>query len=47
MAYLQGVKDYTAALENPDRHPEVVPMLAKHTPIDTPEKLKARYPWWT
>jgi NitT/TauT family transport system substrate-binding protein len=46
MAYMQGVRDYTEALENPDAHKDVLPMLAKNTTLDTPDKLTTLHPWW-
>ena len=46
MAYMQGVRDYNEALEDPDAHPEILPMLAKNTTLDSPDKLTSLHPWW-
>lgn len=45
-AYLQGIRDYNAAQEAPQDHADELAMLAKHTVLDTPEKLLDLHPWW-
>ncbi len=46
MAYLQGVKEFNAAAQAPDKHPEIVNILAKNTALNKPELVKAIAPNW-
>jgi NitT/TauT family transport system substrate-binding protein len=46
MAYLQGVKEFNAAAEAPDKHPDIVEILAKNTALNRPELVKAIAPNW-
>ena len=47
MAYLQGVKEFNAAATAPDKHPEVLEILAKNTFLNKPELVKAIAPHWS
>src|SRR5579859_700725 len=47
MAYLQGVKEFNAAATAPDKHPDIVEMLAKNTFLGKPEVVKAIAPHWS
>ena len=47
MAYLQGVKEFNAAAINPDKHPDIVEMLAKRTALQKPELVRAIAPHWS
>jgi NitT/TauT family transport system substrate-binding protein len=47
MAYLQGVKEFNAAATAPDKHPDVVDLLAKNTFLDKPAIIKAIAPHWS
>ena len=47
MAYLEGVKEFDAAANAPDKYPEVLGFLAKNTFLDKPELLKAIAPHWS
>ena len=47
MAYLQGAKEFNAAAGAPDKHPEILEILAKHTILNRPELLKAIAPHWS
>ena len=47
MAYLQGVKEFNAAATAPDKHPDVVDILAKNTFLDKPALIKAIAPHWS
>lgn len=47
MAYLQGVKEFNAAAAAPDRHREIVDILAKNTALNKPELVKAIAPFWS
>lgn len=47
MAYLQGVKEFNAAAADPDKHPEIIQILAKTTALDKPEVVKAIAPNWS
>jgi len=47
MAYLQGVKEFNAAAAAPDKHPEIVAILAKSTAINKPDLVKAIAPNWS
>lgn len=46
MAYLQGAKEFNAAAANPDKHPEILDILAKTT-MQKPETLKEIAPNWS
>jgi len=46
MAYLQGVKEFNAAAQAPDKHPDIVEILAKNTALNRPELVKAIAPNW-
>jgi NitT/TauT family transport system substrate-binding protein len=46
MAYLQGIKEFNAAAQNPEKYPEIVGILAKNTTIDKPELVKSIAPHW-
>jgi NitT/TauT family transport system substrate-binding protein len=46
MAYLQGVKEFNAAAQTPDKHPDIVEILAKNTALNRPELVKAIAPNW-
>ncbi len=46
MAYLQGVKEFNAAAQAPDKYPEIVNILAKNTALNRPELVKAIAPNW-
>jgi NitT/TauT family transport system substrate-binding protein len=47
MAYLQGVKEFDAAVTAPDQHPDIVDILAKHTALQKPELVRAIAPHWS
>jgi NitT/TauT family transport system substrate-binding protein len=47
MAYLQGVKEFNAAALAPDKHPDVVEILARTTALNKPELIKAIAPHWS
>jgi NitT/TauT family transport system substrate-binding protein len=46
MAYLQAAKEFNAAAAAPDKHPEIVDILAKNTALNKPELVKAIAPNW-
>jgi NitT/TauT family transport system substrate-binding protein len=46
MAYLQGVKEFNAASQAPDKHPDIVEILAKNTALNRPELVKGIAPNW-
>ena len=46
MAYLQGVKEFNAAAAAPDKHPDIVDILANNTALNKPELVKAIAPHW-
>jgi len=46
MAYLQGVKEFNAAAQAPDKYPDIVEILAKNTALNRPELVKAIVPNW-
>jgi NitT/TauT family transport system substrate-binding protein len=45
-AYLQGAKEFNAAAAAPDKHPEIIDILAKNTALNRPELVKAIAPNW-
>src|SRR5215471_6671182 len=47
MAYLQGIKEFNAAAQAPDKHPDVVDILARTTALNKPELIKAIAPHWS
>src|SRR3569623_437355 len=47
MAYLQGVKEFKAAITAPDKHPDIVDILAKRTALQQPELVRAIAPHWS
>lgn len=47
MAYLQGAKEFNAAAAAPDKHPDIVDILAKTTALQKPETVKAIAPNWS
>ncbi len=47
MAYLQGVKEFNAAAADPDKHRDIVEILAKNTALNKPELVKAIAPHWS
>lgn len=47
MAFLQGVKEFDAAAAEPDKHPDIVEILAKNTALNKPELVKAIAPHWS
>jgi NitT/TauT family transport system substrate-binding protein len=46
MGYLQGVKEFNAAAGDPDRHQDIVDILARNTALNKPELVKAIAPNW-
>jgi len=47
MAYLQGVKEFDAAVMAPDKHHDIIDILAKRTALQKPELVKAIAPHWS
>jgi NitT/TauT family transport system substrate-binding protein len=47
MAYLHAVKEFNAAAVAPDKHPDVLEILAKNTALNKPELIKAIAPHWS
>jgi NitT/TauT family transport system substrate-binding protein len=47
MAYLQGVKEFDAAVIAPDKHTDIVDILAKRTALQKPELVRAIAPHWS
>ncbi len=47
MAYLQGVKEFNAAAAAPDKHMDIVDILARTTALNKPELVKAIAPHWS
>jgi NitT/TauT family transport system substrate-binding protein len=47
MAYLQGAKEFNAAAADPDKHSDIVDILAKTTALQKPETVKAIAPNWS
>jgi NitT/TauT family transport system substrate-binding protein len=46
MAYLQAAKEFNAAAKEPDKHSEIIDILAKNTALNRPELVKAIAPNW-
>jgi len=47
MAYLHAAKEFNAAAQAPDKHADVVEILAKNTALNKPELVKAIAPHWS
>ena len=47
VAYLHAVKEFNAAALAPDKHADVVEILAKNTALNKPELVKAIAPHWS
>jgi NitT/TauT family transport system substrate-binding protein len=47
MAYLQGVKEFNAAASAPDKHMDIVELLARTTALNKPELVKSIAPHWS
>ena len=47
IAYLQGVKELNAAAVAPDKHPDIVAILAKNTAINNPDLIRTIAPNWS
>src|SRR3954447_1738728 len=47
MAYLHAAKEFNAAAAEPDKHMDVVELLAKNTALNKPELVKAIAPHWS
>jgi NitT/TauT family transport system substrate-binding protein len=47
MAFLQGAKEFNAAALAPDKHPEIVEILAKRTALQDPAVIRAIAPHWS
>src|SRR5581483_1266939 len=47
MAFLQGAKEFNAAAAEPDKHPDIVEILAKRTALQKPELVRAIAPHWS
>jgi NitT/TauT family transport system substrate-binding protein len=47
MAYLHAAKEFNAAAQAPDKHMDVVELLAKNTALNKPELVKRIAPHWS
>jgi NitT/TauT family transport system substrate-binding protein len=47
MAYLHAAKEFNAAAQAPDKHADIVELLAKNTALNKPELVKAIAPHWS
>jgi NitT/TauT family transport system substrate-binding protein len=47
MAYLHAVKEFNAAAKAPDKHPDIVDILAKNTALNRPELVRSIAPNWS
>jgi NitT/TauT family transport system substrate-binding protein len=47
MAYMQGTKEFNAAAAAPDKHPDIVDILAKSTTLKNPAVIRAIAPNWS
>jgi|PersoiStandDraft_1058852.scaffolds.fasta_scaffold02196_5 NitT/TauT family transport system substrate-binding protein len=47
MAYLHAAKEFNAAAQAPDKHIDVVELLAKNTALNKPELVKGIAPHWS
>ncbi|AXK80678.1 hypothetical protein DW352_09245 [Pseudolabrys taiwanensis] len=46
VAYLQGIKEFDAAADAPDKDPQILDILAKYTTLNKPELIKQIAPHW-
>jgi NitT/TauT family transport system substrate-binding protein len=47
MAYLHAVKEFNAAAAAPDKHSDILQILAKNTALNKPELIRAIAPHWS
>jgi NitT/TauT family transport system substrate-binding protein len=47
MAFLQGAKEFNAAAVDPEKHPDIVEILAKRTALQNPDLVRAIAPHWS
>ncbi len=47
MAYLHAAKQFNAAAKAPDKHPDIVEILARNTSLSKPELVKSIAPNWS
>ena len=47
MAYLHAATEFNAAALAPEKHPDIVEILAKNTALNKPELVKAIAPHWS
>jgi NitT/TauT family transport system substrate-binding protein len=47
VAYLHAAKEFNAAARAPDRHPDIIEILARNTALNKPELVKAIAPNWS
>jgi NitT/TauT family transport system substrate-binding protein len=47
MAYMQGIKEFNSAAENPSKHPRIVDILANATTLKNPDVIRAIAPNWS
>jgi NitT/TauT family transport system substrate-binding protein len=47
IAYLRGVKEFNQAAMEPDKHPDILQILAENTFLNKPELVKAIAPHWS
>ena len=47
MAYLHAAKEFNAAAQAPDQHPDIVELLAKNTALNKPDLVKSIAPNWS
>jgi NitT/TauT family transport system substrate-binding protein len=47
MAYLHAAKEFNAAALAPEKHPDIIEILAKSTALNKPELVKAIAPHWS
>ncbi len=47
MAYLHAAKEFNAAAQAPDKHMDIVELLAKNTALNKPELVKGIAPHWS
>lgn len=47
VAYLQGIKEFDAAADAPDKDPKILEILAKYTTLNKPELIKQIAPHWS
>ena len=46
VAYLQGIKEFDAGADAPDKDPQILDILAKYTTLNKPELIKQIAPHW-